>query len=148
MKNLVPGLSQDAFGAPATGTTRYDICIYDDDDTLVAGIDVDRAGDLCDGNPCWKALGAIGFKYSDKDVDTGIKGITAAGGPPGKGQVVVTGSNNVVRGQNGLPTGIAPALDDDTAARVQVITDDAACFEALFGTIKQSDPTQFKAAAP
>jgi YVTN family beta-propeller protein len=148
LKNLVPGLSQDAFGAPVTGTTRYDVCIYDQNDALVGSVDVDRAGDTCGSQPCWKTLGTLGFKYSDKAVATGIKTLSVKGGVPGKGQVYVTGGNNAAKGQNGLPIAIAPALNGDTQARVQVVTDDAACFEAVFATVKANDGVQFRAVAP
>jgi len=148
IKNLVPGLAHDAFGAPATGTTRYDVCIYDGGGALVAGIPVDKAGDNCGSQPCWKPLAGLGYKFTDKLVGTGIKSISAKGGLPGKGSVVVSGGNNTAKGQNGMPTGITTALFGDTQATVQVVTDDAACFETVLTTVKTAIPSQFKATQP
>ena len=52
-----PALTQPDFGDPVGGTTAYHLCVWRDGPTLVADYEVDRAGDMCGTNPCWKSLG-------------------------------------------------------------------------------------------
>jgi hypothetical protein len=58
------------------GTTRVDLCIYGDGGTLIQGFAVDRAGDVCAGKPCWKAVGLKGYQYKDEDAASdGVRAI-------------------------------------------------------------------------
>jgi len=145
---LTSAVSQDQFGDPVMGTTRYHICIYDQADVLVRQMEIDRAGQSCGTPPrlCWKALSDQGYKYNDKDISAdGIQKIIAKGGGVGRGKVIVSGRNNASKGQTSLPTGIATALLNNTKATVQVVTSDADCFEVTATDVKKADGLMFKA---
>jgi len=107
---------------------------------------VDEAGDLCDGKPCWKAVSTKGYKYGDKlAAADGITKLQGIGGDAGKGKVQAKGQNKASKGLTALPTGIAAALASDTQATVQILTSDAACFGATLTDVKIADGLQFKA---
>src|SRR5262249_40993512 len=44
------------FGDPVTGTTSYEVCIYDAADRLKGAYTVARAGDLCGRLSCWSTI--------------------------------------------------------------------------------------------
>ena len=62
-----PALTQADFGDPVSGSTVYDVCIYDDTGALAGQLQVDRAGELCAGKECFRSLGPKGYSYEDKD---------------------------------------------------------------------------------
>ncbi|MDX1384733.1 MAG: myxococcus cysteine-rich repeat containing protein [Thermoanaerobaculia bacterium] len=139
---------QASFGDPATGTSRYDLCIYDDVGVLVGELSVDRAGDLCGpkAKPCWKAKGDKGYAYKDPDAaSAGVKKIAVKAGPVGKGKMSLQAGNKEKKGQLAMPLGIAAALQGQLAPQVQLYISDGACLEATLTTIKKSLPTDFKA---
>src|SRR5690242_6179412 len=82
-------------------------------------------GGTCGTKPCWKALGSVGFKYSDK-VGTagGISKVLLKSGAVGHGKISVKG-----RGANlQLPSGQLA-----TPVKVQVRQDaSTACWEATY----------------
>ena len=61
---------QNDFGDPVTGSTAYEVCVYDAADVLVTRLWVDEAQGTCGNKPCWKA-GKNGFKYKDKEAAAG-----------------------------------------------------------------------------
>jgi cysteine-rich repeat protein len=143
--------SQGDLGSPVSGSTRYDVCLYGPDDSLVADLVVDEAGETCGAKakPCWKDKGGRGWLYKDPEADaSGVRKLTAASGAAGKGKLQIQAGNNERRGQDELPTGIAAALQGAGAVAVQVRTSDALCFEASLSTVKKNDGVQFKAKAP
>jgi hypothetical protein len=149
LKKLASPVTQADLGDPVTGDTRYDVCVYDENDALVQQLQVDRAGDQCGAKACWKALSTKGYKYSDKDTSAdGVLKIVAKGGSAGLGKLVVKGLNNVTKGQNSLPTGTAAALENATKATVQVVTSDAECFGVTLNGVKKADGLIFKAVHP
>jgi hypothetical protein len=133
-----------------SGTTRYDLCIYNQAGALVAELTVDRAGQTCGTRPCWRALGTTGYRYTDNTASAdGFKSITAKSGVAGKGSVKLKAANRSSKGQTSLPTGIAAALDTSNAqATMQVVTDDAGCFDAVLTTVRKSTPEEFAAKRP
>ena len=72
-------------GNPETGSTSYDVCLFDDADNLVASLLVDRAGDTCAGKPCWKAKKDTGWQYQDKGASSdGVTKMKLSAAPPGR----------------------------------------------------------------
>jgi hypothetical protein len=140
-----PQLASSVFGDPVGGQTAYTLCVYDGTNALVGTYTVDRAGDTCGTDPCWKGLGkpagAKGFKYKDKArTSNGIQLVLLKSGDAGKSKVVVKG-----KGPN-LPDGVAAALAGATSATIQLIGDDApACLSATLTTVKDADGVKFKA---
>ena len=122
--------------------------MYDDAQTLVAEIPVDRAGDTtCSGGAtdCWKALGGAppdgkGYKY--KDTDAAANGVTQL-------MLKSTASTKLLFKAKGpgLPDGIAAALASTTSVTVELHGDDApaGCFAATLTDIKKQDADAFKA---
>lgn len=148
IKKLKSATTQGDFGDPVGGTTSYTVCIYDDADALAGQMVVARAGQDCGtpAKPCWKAISTKGYKYKDKDTSAdGILKIIAKAGDPGKGKLILLGKNNSSKGQLSLPTGIAPLLQNNTKATVQVVTSDADCFGFTADQVKKADADLFKA---
>ena len=138
-------VSQGQFGDPVGGSTAYAICIYDSANQLKGTYKIDRAGDTCDGKPCWATVSDKGYKYADKNGDAdGIVKMKVSGGPSGKGKVKVIGKNATGH----LPLGVAALLQNQSSATVQVLTSDAACFGVGLTQVKKADGTVFKAAGP
>jgi hypothetical protein len=138
-------------GNPATGSTRYDLCLYDPEEALVRGLTVDEAGEACGPNdkPCWKDKGGKGWAYKDPDADaSGVRKITATSGPAGKGTLQVQAGNNTAKGQDEMPVGIAAMLEAASSATVQVRTSDGLCYGALLSTVKTADGVVFQGKAP
>jgi hypothetical protein len=140
-----PQLDQTDMGDPVGGSTVYSVCLYDHASVLVGSAIVDRAGDTCDGKPCWKGLGGDppsgkGYKYKDRaGADAGIQKILFKGGDAGKSKVLVKG-----KGSN-LPDGIASALESSASATVQLRSSDGICLSGTVDDIKKNDPDFFKA---
>ena len=145
LTKLVPAVTQSEFGNPASGTTSYKVCVYDGANALRGEYTVARAAQSCGTKPCWSAIKTTGYKYGDKaGAASGIVGITANGGLAGKGKVVVSGNNKT----STLPTGVAPLLQNQSSATVQVVTSDASCFGVGLTTVKKADGTIFSAGGP
>jgi len=142
-----PALAQTDLGNPlAGGGTAYSVCVYDDGGTLVAALSVDRAGDICGTNPCWKALGGTppggkGYKYKDSALaEDGVFQILYKGGAAGSSKALVKG-----RGA-GLPDGVAAALLSSASATVQLHGSDATqCLSLTVTDIKKQEADFFKA---
>jgi hypothetical protein len=108
---------------------------------------VDRAGDACGSKPCWKALGATGWKYRDGQASSdGVSRLIAKSGSA-KARVIVSGRNKQRKGLTSLPTGIAAALSGSQHATVRVLTSDADCFGTTLDRVRKDSGTFFKATA-
>jgi hypothetical protein len=141
-----PALMQSDLGNPlASGGTAYAVCIYDNLGGLVGHLSVDRAGDFCRGNPCWKALGGApggtGFKYKDGTLSSdGVSLILVKGGAAGQSKALVKA------GGSSLPGGITAALQSSTNATVQLRGSDATqCLSVTLTNIKKQGADNFKA---
>jgi len=150
--NKGPAQAGEDFGdLLAAGGNAYTMCVYGGTGTLVEQYTVDRAGYLCNGKPCWKAIGKAsapkGFKYKDKQSSAdGISLIQLKGGDAGKTKLSVKGRNNANKGQTALPTGAASLLAGDTAAAIKLQgADSPSCFVAILFDVSVNDGTQFKA---
>jgi len=139
-----PALAQGDFGNPESGTTAYDVCIFDDAGNLAASFLVDRAADTCAGKACWKASKDTGWQYQDKDAASdGVTKMKLAGGAAGKSQIQVQAANNAKKGQLAMPTGIAAALQTSASATLQVVASDAQCFAVTVDQIKKQAANAF-----
>jgi len=137
-----------AFGDPVGGATRFDACLYDDDDALAGALAVERAGEACGAKPCWKATRG-GLQYSDPSASaSGVVRLAARGGAAGKGRLSLKAGNQAAKGRTFLPTGLAAALADGTGATLQVVASDGDCFELAATRVKKAEPTLFDASAP
>jgi hypothetical protein len=149
-----PALAQADMGNPldvaqgGTGTA-YSLCVYDDASNLAGDVFVDRAGDTCDGRPCWKSIGRApndpqgpgkGYRYKDAGLATdGILKILYKGGDAGKSKAIVIGKGP------GLPTGLAAALQLSSQATVQLRSSDGLCLTVDLSEITQQDSSSFRA---
>lgn len=143
-----PALTQADFGDPLfAGGTSYTTCVYDGAENLVAQLDLDRAGDLCGGKPCWLPVGDLGYRYRDKDLAAdGIQQIKMKGGAPGKSKIQIKGANNATKGQTALPTGLAVSLERSTHATVQLHGNDLAeCHTITLGDVRKTTRQFFHA---
>ncbi len=149
-----PALAQTDLGNPldagqgGTGTA-YALCVYDDASALAVDLDVARAGDLCEGKPCWRPIGNApndpsgpgkGYRYRDTALASdGISKIVYRGGLAGRSQVVVVGKGP------SLPAGIPAALEGTSQVTVQLRSSDGVCLSVDLAEIQAQDSTLFKA---
>lgn len=148
LRKLVPPVTQAQFGDPAAGTTRYDLCVYDDALRLVGSLTVDRAAAICgtSAKPCWKPLSSKGYRYTDRDaMADGVRSIVAAGGQQGRGKLVVKARNDERKGQASMPLGMTAALQLSGSVTVRALTSDGDCFGATLIDIRSAEPTTFRA---
>jgi cysteine-rich repeat protein len=146
------GFSEDVvledFGLPTFDLTRYDICVYDGTDDLVAQLIVPRGFDTCgEGRKekaCWQTLGKdAGYKYADPELESaGIGSIVTHVGKAGKGSLAVKGRRK--RGADRLPR-MTEALAGSAHATVQVMVSDGRCFSADLPNVKKADEGKFQA---
>jgi cysteine-rich repeat protein len=137
------------FGDPVGGATRFSLCLYDESDALALGVGVDRAGDTCGKQACWKASGTSGFAYKDKlAAADGVSKLAAKSGAPGKGSVALQAGNDAAKGLTSLPTGAAAALAGETAATLQLRASDGACFSASLTSVQTAEGSLFEAETP
>ena len=87
---------------------------------------------------------------------SGTRILDLKGGSDGNSQLFWTARNDVERGQNSMPTGLAASLANSDRVSVQLIVgevpvwelgglSDQACFVSTFTDIEQQDPDWFKA---
>jgi hypothetical protein len=129
--------------------TAYSLCVYDGTRDFVAEAFVDRAGDLCAGKPCWKAVGKApndpkgpgkGYKYKDPaSASDGVLQLLYQGGDTGKSKVTLTGKGS------GLPSGIPAALQSSSQVTLQLHSSDGMCLSVELSDIKKQDASFFKA---
>ncbi len=135
-----PALSQADFGNPLSpGGTGYDVCLYDGAGGLVAEFEIDRAGLLCAGKPCWKATGGApptgkGYAYKDKDRSAdGIQVMTFKSGAVDKSKILIKAGNSAPAGYTSLEGLVAQALSGSTAVTLQLHGSDAPnCYSITF----------------
>jgi hypothetical protein len=148
LKKLSAQVLLTDLGDPVSGSTAYDVCLYDGMGALAGELRVDRAGESCGtpAKPCWKAIATKGFKYSDKlAAASGVRTLGLFAGDAGKGKVRALAKNDAAKGQNALPTGIAAALAGSPQATVQVLADDGGCFELVATDVTKDGGSIFKA---
>ena len=148
-----PALVQVDFGDPLDpGGTSLAACVYDDAGTLVASMDVDRAGDTCGTKDCWKPIGSPppngkGFLFRDSQAASdGITRIKLKGGAAGKSSFQIKGANDAAKGQLALPVGLATGLASSASATVQLFgSDSPECLSLTVDDIQKQTNDFFKA---
>ncbi len=148
-----PAATQADFGDPLdTGGSSYSVCVFNEAETLVGEMHIDRPGEVCDTKPCFKSIGGDppggkGYVYKDKAVSQdGIKLLLMKGGDAGKSKVLVKGANNASKGQTTLPTGIAAGVSGSASVSVQLHSSDGAqCYELAVTDVKKDTGDFFKA---
>jgi len=151
MKRPSVAVSQAQLGDPVSGVTSYRLCLYDAVGALAGGLLVDRGGQACGAppQPCWRALGATGYRYADRDASaSGVVKLTLQGGAPSQPRLVLKGANDAAHGHTALPTGLAAALAGSASATAQLIASDAGCFSLDTPTVRQADGLTFRAGCP
>lgn len=133
-------------GDPIAGGTSYALCLYDTvggTPSLAHAPIVIPSGGTCRGKPCWKAVGASGFKRSDRDrAPDGVESLLLRGGGAGKSSIVL-----VARGASLAPPPLP--LAQDPAVTVQLRSSGGACFGAVYtAPARKSDGTQFRDQTP
>jgi YVTN family beta-propeller protein len=146
-----PMLTTNDFGDPTVvGGTAYNLCVYDGAGVLAGQLTVDRAGDDCAGQDCWKFVGAPlsggkGLAYKDPDATAdGVTKLLGKNGDAGRSKVLLKAQNSLAKGQTALPTGIAAALAGETSVTMQLLGSDGLCLEAVLTDVKKADGDSFK----
>jgi hypothetical protein len=129
------------FGAPGSGATTYELCVYDD---TSAGTVVARnlfvVGDSSDGLtcgavPCWKNTGVgWAFKFKGDDSADVSKLLLKQGLVAGKAKAQLKG-----------PTPLPLFLEQSPKVIAQLRASNGKCWGAEFSTAIRNDGAQFKA---
>lgn len=131
------GTTSAEFGVP-TGSTTYDLCIYDEaSGTPTLVLHATPAVGTCGTAPCWKTK-SKSHTYKDRaGAADGLSKIILRSSPP-KSRIVVK-----AKGANLPPLGLP--LANDPAVVVQLRNSDGLCWSASFSTPIRNTPEQFKA---
>lgn len=132
------------FGSPLDATTRFELCVYDASgngqplhSARLAG------GGTCGTKPCWKAVGATGWKYASKGNGDSITQLQLKAGGDGRSQVKIKGKGVTLAPPD-------PSLTPPVT--VQLVGSDGAttrCWQTTFTTVvSRNDDLQFKAKGP
>ena len=128
------------FGDP-TGTDALTLCLWDTSGgtaSLLTELSL-RAGEICDGDPCWKASGSKGFKFSGDDATAdGVFKVTLKAGDEGKTKIGIK-----ARGA-GVP--LPPQPIPDLPIEMQLLSSPGQCWTAefLFSGAKKNSSERFK----
>jgi hypothetical protein len=137
------------FGDPVTGNTGYAVCIYNEANTRIATLRVNRPQATCGTRPCWKLAGGTSYKYSDKLLSSdGMLQLQMKSGGAGTGKVVAKGKNNLPKGFTALPTGVAAQLSGNRHATVQLMMSHGNCVTGRIETVKDALGNFFKGTTP
>jgi hypothetical protein len=132
-------VTRPMLGDPIFGNSRWDVCFYNQNESLVSWLIVDRAFDTCGPreDTCWDTIGDSGYRYKDVEArSSGVRSIVAKGGKQGRGSIKIQASNNARKNQRRMPTGIDNSLEGDQSATVQIMVDDGSCYSAFVGARK------------
>ena len=112
-------------------------CLYDEADSLVASLAVDRAGDVCAGRACWKATGGEppagkGFLYKDKELAAdGVQLLKLRAGAAGRTGLLLKAKNHAARGSAALPGGLVDALAGSARVTSRLYASTGECWSAV-----------------
>jgi hypothetical protein len=117
-------------GNPATGTTDYELCVYEEigGTPLLVMSALAPAGGVCAGSKeCWSAS-AKGYRYRDRNLSPdGLLKLVVKAGAFGQSRAIVIGRGPALR-VPGMP------LSQDPNVVVQLLNSDGACWGASYGT--------------
>jgi hypothetical protein len=126
------------FGNPIANTD-YTLCVFDQSGLALRA--TAPAGGTCVNASCWTKLGAIGFKYIDKErTPDGVLRVLVKSGLAGRAKAQFKAQGFNLR----LPPFVLP-LDPPVVAQLQAAG--AACWQTTHSThtIQRNDASQFKA---
>jgi uncharacterized delta-60 repeat protein/uncharacterized repeat protein (TIGR01451 family) len=142
----LPATPVEVFGAPATGTPRYLLCVYDESygapSLRLEGRA--RAGSSCGGRDCWTATGGTaptGQRYRDRErMPDGLEAIGLRAG---------NAAQVTAKAKGAALSAAAPellTLPLVLPVRVQLQAAGGACWEAVYDATgaKRNDAKQFK----
>jgi cysteine-rich repeat protein len=148
LAKLAADVGAAELGSPDAPAMRYSACLYDGAGAGVGELQVARADELCGEKRCWKEKDEAYLVYKDPlAVEEGVNKIALKGGAGGTGKLTLSARNKAAKGQTALPA-LAAALAGETAARIQIATSVAACFDASIATVKRAEATLFKGTTP
>lgn len=130
------------FSDALSGAASYRVCLYDASPSPQPLLDIGTAsGGLCDGAPCWKAVGTKGYRYKDKaGTNDGLSLLLLKSGAAGKAKVIAKASRDNLA---------VPALPLAMPVVVQLLVDDGVtpqCWQTTYSEIpKKNEPAKFKA---
>ena len=75
----------------------------------------------------------------------GLTKIALAAGDAGKSKLIFKAANDLSKGQASLPAGLSSSLVAAPSVRVQVLTDNGACYETTPSEITIQEEDRFKA---
>ncbi len=128
-----------SFGEPGTDTD-YALCAYLDGVRIV-DLSI-PAGGTCDGKPCWKETGSVGYRYKSRDGNA--DGVTKVKVRAGSGKAKM----QVKAGRDNLTLPALP-LDFGTELVVQLVrSGDPTCWQSTFPSFQRNDAGLFKAKSP
>ena len=146
---LLPTVPLSFFGDPINGSTGYALCLFDESNTLIATLRANRPRDLCGTVPCWKLVGGIGYKYSDKVLASdGVLQFLFRSGQAGTGKIVGKAKRNLGKGLTALPIGVAAQLTGDRRATVQLMSSNAGCLTGTVTNVREASGLLFKGTTP
>ncbi len=128
-------LTTNDFGSPSTDTA-YLLCLYD-----ASGMKMSAQvapGLTCGRRPCWKPLGAYGFKYRDRiGASDGVTKILLEAGEAGRARIEINGGGRSLH---------LPQLPLNTPVRVQVRQSSTSlCWGATYTTAIRNTVSEFTA---
>lgn len=131
------------FGNPVGGDTAFTLCLQHESGDVAGRLDVDRAGDVCDGGqPCWRWT-SKGYGYRDRaGTADGMRRIEVTTGHPGRSAVRLRAKSDAA---GSLPTGIASLLRGSTRTTLRLVTSDARCFDGMLTKVWTDDGRRFRA---
>jgi len=133
------------FGDPVFDTTRYDLCVYDQTDHLIAQLILDRGFRACgeDKRSCWKLVGDRGYRYRDPALEAaGVASLLLLAGPEGGGKVSVA-ARRTKKSQR-LPR-LTQSLNGHSRASFRLMTSNGRCIAASLDAVKLADENRFRA---
>jgi len=133
------------FGDPVFDTTRYDLCVYNPNDQLIAQLLLDSGFRACgeDKRSCWKLVGDKGYRYRDPALEaSGVASMLILAGPEGGGKVEVAAPRT--KKSQRLPR-MTQSLAGHSRASFRLMTSNGRCIAASFDAVKLADENRFRA---
>jgi len=132
-------------GDPVSGGAGYALCVYDTAGgtaSIVLRAAAPAQG-MCRGRPCWKAVGARGFRYTDKDgTPAGIVALKLLAGSAGRTQLAL-------KARGALLESPALPLTQDPAVTAQIRRDGGPCWETVLpAPARRRDGGRFRDTTP
>jgi CSLREA domain-containing protein len=119
----------EELGDPVTGTTEYQLCVFDSSNNVLMAASVPPGGLVpqCGTNPCWKTLANGNLKYGNKSaLPGGIAQLTLTPGLGGKAKIALKAKGA------GLQFPATPLADPLLHVQLQQRGSDR-CWDASFG---------------